>query len=339
MCHNILAINVILCCHHPTGWVGAEDNTIGASPKNSIGLTLTSRSKVKFSESLVNEITREKGDTGFWNWYHRCHIFLKYYFENKFEVWQLQATVVVSTQTAATTRLLSFALLHRWLSETNLIRWVFLCVLWCNIHPLAQGSTNPSICPLPAICFAKIQPTLPSNRSANLFLHYLFKSLWVREALYFLLDLRRRSRGVTLVWISGFPKAVASLSALDSVLSLPFFRVYFAQILASENFTLACPSPGNCPAVHSWEQPFNMIFFWLYYEVGVPGENPHRQGEHAMATQQDPKWPANSNLLQQLWKTWYHSVAACIKRAVWRKLRLRQISFILQCLKEMTCTN
>lgn len=58
---------------------------------------------------------------------------------------------------------------------------VFLCVLWCNIHPLAQGSTHPSICPLPAICFAKIQPTLP-NRSANLFLHYLFKSLWVREA-------------------------------------------------------------------------------------------------------------------------------------------------------------
>lgn len=159
------------------------------------------------------------------------------------------------------------------------------------------------------------------------------------RALYFLLDLRRRSRGVTLVWISDFPKAVASLSALDSVLSLPFFRVSFAQILASENFTLACPSPGNCPAVHSWEQPFNMIFFWLYYEVGVPGENPHRQGEHAMATQQDPKWPANSNLLQQLWKTWYHSVAACIKRAVWRKLRLRQISFILQCLKEMTCTN
>lgn len=217
----------------------------------------------------------------------------------------------------------------------------FLCVLWCNIHPLAQGSTHPSICPCQQFVLQKssqlFQIVLP------IFFSIIFSKVFglgrqVR-ALYFLLDLRRRSRGVTLVWISGFPKAVASLSALDSVLSLPFFRVSFAQILASENFTLACPSPGNCPAVHSWEQPFNMIFFWLYYEVGVPGENPHRQGEHAKATQQDPKWPANSNLLQQLWKTWYHSVAACIKRAVWRKLRLRQISFILQCLKEMTCTN
>lgn len=215
---------------------------------------------------------------------------------------------------------------------------VFLCVLWCNIHPLAQWSTHPSICPLPAICFAKIQPTLP-NRSANLFLHYLFKSLWVREASkspLFSFGFEEEEQGSHTGVNFWFPQGCCQP---DSVLSLPFFRVSFAQILASENFTLACPSPGNCPAVHSWEQPFNMIFFWLYYEVGVPGENPHRQGEHAKATQQDPKWPANSNLLQQLWKTWYHSVAACIKRAVWRKLRLRQISFILQCLKEMTCTN
>lgn len=63
------------------------------------------------------------------------------------------------------------------------------------------------------------------------------------------------------MWFSGFPKAVASLSALDSVLSLLFFRVSFAQILASENFTLACPSPGNCPAVHSWEQPIGLTWF------------------------------------------------------------------------------
>lgn len=28
VCHTIWAINVILCCHHPTGWVGAEDTRV-----------------------------------------------------------------------------------------------------------------------------------------------------------------------------------------------------------------------------------------------------------------------------------------------------------------------
>lgn len=136
---------------------------------------------------------------------------------------------------------------------------------------IAQGSTHPSICPLPAILFCK-NPANSSKSFCQSFSPLSFQNSYHQTvfmfrlgrqviALYFLLDLRRRSRGVTLVWLSGFPKAVASLSALDSVLCLPFFRVSVAQILASENFTLACPSPGNFPAVHSWEQPIGLTWF------------------------------------------------------------------------------
>lgn len=222
-----------------------------------------SRWEVRFSESRVNEITQEKGDTGFWNWYHRCHILLKYYFENKVEVWQLQATVVVSTQTTATTRLLSFALFHRWLSETNLIRWGFF--VSCDATYILLHKGVPILPSVHCQQFVLQKSSQLFQIVLPIFFSIIFSKLFglgrqVR-ALYFLLDLRRRSRGVTLVWLSGFPKAVASLSALDSVLSLPFFRVSFAQILASENLTLACPSPGNCPAVHSWEQPFGLTWF------------------------------------------------------------------------------
>lgn len=42
---------------------------IGASTTNSHEF---STSDVKFSENPANAITREWGDVGFWNWYHRC---------------------------------------------------------------------------------------------------------------------------------------------------------------------------------------------------------------------------------------------------------------------------